>query len=396
MKIVKLQAENVKRIKAIEIIPEDNLVVISGKNEQGKTSVLDAIWLALQGAQAAKKNTRVIRDGADTASVTVDLGDLIVTRSWKDDKTTLKVTSKEGATYPSPQGMLDSLIGRMSFDLFAFANMDDKTQLKTLLDLVDLPFVPADIEASKALLYSARTDVNRQLKAAQAALGTKPENAPTEEISVQSLLNELRDAQSRVAEYDGVLKRHQSLANQIRELTETLARLSDQHEELTQTLNNFGDLPNVGEIETKLASVDEKNAAFRAAQEYDKKQQLIKELTASANDLTEKMQNLEDNKAQALANAKMPIEGLAFDDDGVTYKGIPFRQCSAAERLRVSLAIAMALNPTIKVIRIEDGSLLDSDNLALIGAMAAEQDYQIWIEKVDGNVGIVIEDGQVA
>ena len=40
MKIIKLTAENVKRLKAIEITPEGNLVVIGGLNDQGKTSTL--------------------------------------------------------------------------------------------------------------------------------------------------------------------------------------------------------------------------------------------------------------------------------------------------------------------------------------------------------------------
>lgn len=59
--------------------------------------------------------------------------------------------------------------------------------------------------------------------------------------------------------------------------------------------------------------------------------------------------------------------------------------------------MAMALNPTLRVIRIDDASLLDSDHMAMMEAMAAEQDYQIWAEIVDesGKVGIYIEEGQV-
>jgi hypothetical protein len=58
----------------------------------------------------------------------------------------------------------------------------------------------------------------------------------------------------------------------------------------------------------------------------------------------------------------------------------------------------MSLNPRLRVIRILDGSLLDAENLALITSMAADQDYQIWIERVaDGSgIGVVIEDGAIA
>ena len=44
MKINKLEIENVKRVKAGRMEPSANgLTVIGGKNNQGKTSVLDAI-----------------------------------------------------------------------------------------------------------------------------------------------------------------------------------------------------------------------------------------------------------------------------------------------------------------------------------------------------------------
>ena len=92
------------------------------------------------------------------------------------------------------------------------------------------------------------------------------------------------------------------------------------------------------------------------------------------------------------------VDGLGFDDDGVTYQGVPFSQASASEQIRVSLAMAMSLNPKLRVIRILDGSLLDAENLAQIADMAKDNDYQVWIERVgtaDG-IGVVIEDGAVS
>ena len=50
MKINKLEIENVKRVKAVkaEFTP-NGLTVIGGNNNQGKTSILDAIAWALGG-----------------------------------------------------------------------------------------------------------------------------------------------------------------------------------------------------------------------------------------------------------------------------------------------------------------------------------------------------------
>lgn len=112
MKIIELKAENIKRIKAVEIKPKDNLVIISGKNDQGKSSVLDSIWYALSWGDGRKKTPKPIRKGEDKAKVRIDLGDIIVTRNWTDnEKSYLKVENKEGMQYKSPQQLLDRFMG---------------------------------------------------------------------------------------------------------------------------------------------------------------------------------------------------------------------------------------------------------------------------------------------
>ena len=51
MRIVEFKAENIARIKAVEITPDTgkNIVALTGKNRQGKTTILNAIWMALGG-----------------------------------------------------------------------------------------------------------------------------------------------------------------------------------------------------------------------------------------------------------------------------------------------------------------------------------------------------------
>jgi len=114
--------------------------------------------------------------------------------------------------------------------------------------------------------------------------------------------------------------------------------------------------------------------------------------------LTAKIEQLDTEKLDAIAKAKMPA-GLSFGaDDDVQLGGVPFEQASAAEQLRASTAIAMALNPKLRVILIRDGSLLDADSMKLLAQLAADNEYQVFIERVAGDkpAGIVIEDGRVA
>ena len=188
MKIIKLQAENIKRLKAVEITPDPNgnLVIISGKNDQGKTSVLDSIWFALGGKKAIQ--TRPIRSGEDHASITIDLGDYIVERSWTaDDKSYLAVRNAQGATFPGPQALLDRLVGDLTFDPLEFASTNKSNQIDILKSAIDVPFnekelqsiavtpfIPAtnpldSIQSAYDVVFNERTYVNRDLKTAQGA-----------------------------------------------------------------------------------------------------------------------------------------------------------------------------------------------------------------------------------
>lgn len=114
--------------------------------------------------------------------------------------------------------------------------------------------------------------------------------------------------------------------------------------------------------------------------------------------MTKNLSDIDKAKQDKLANAKLPIEDLSFDESGVYYKGIPFKQASSAEALRVSVAMGIAMNPELKILLIRDGSLLDNDNLKAISEMAFDSGHQIWLEKVSENdeeCSIIISDGSV-
>jgi hypothetical protein len=414
MRIVNLQAENVKRLRAVEICPDGDIVVIAGRNSQGKTSVLDSIFWALAGASATRDTPRPIRDGEDSAQVRLDLGDLVVTRAWKGDRSTLRVDSAEGATYRSPQAMLDGLVGSLSFDPLAFSLQPDREQLATLLSLVDLPFVPAQLDAERRRLFDERTAVGRDGKALDGQLAGLPplaEGLPTEELSLADLLAERqgavdlqRENDECRREADGIETSVQHYINLVAQLQGQLAetqRLLGEHQtDLTAARAQVEALvdPDITLIDVKLAGLEETNRAVRAAWQRDDVARQVACARTAYDGLSAQISDLDERKAAALREARMPIDGLGFDTEGVTYRGVPFRQCSASERLRVSLAIAMAMNPKLRVIRITDGSLLDSENMRLIGEMAGDHDFQVWLEVVDesGHVGVVIEDGAVA
>ena len=394
MKIIRLTAENIKRLKAVEITPDGNVQVITGRNAQGKTSVLDAIWLALGGGAAGRETSRPIRDGETKASVTLDLGDLIVTRTWADDKTTLSVKNADGAKYSSPQGVLDALVGRLSFDPLEFTRLAPREQVAALLALVDLDVDLDALARDRQTAYDARAEIGRQGK----ALGEIPAaipGTPDAEASATDLIAAIRDAEALATSQATDVRNVEFATAKVAALRADLSEWEGALKDHQAAVSTHAPIPDVAALEAELAALDETNRAVRHNCQVASLAARKEALAADYRAQTAIIEQIDATKAAALAAATFPVAGLGFDDSGVTYQGVPFSQASSAEQIRVSLAMAMSLNPKLRVIRILDGSLLDADNLALIGEMATAQDYQVWIERVGdaSSVGVVIEDG---
>jgi len=416
MKILKLESENVKRLKAVEITPEGNLVVIGGNNGNGKTSVIDSIAYALGGKSAVC--SQPINNQAEKAKVVCDIGDLIVTRTFtKTGGGTLKVSTKDGADYSSPQKMLDSLVGRLSFDPLEFATMRPADQLDTLSTVTGLDF--SDSGAEKKRLYDERTIINREGKSLRAKFDsmTKYDDAPEKEVSVSDLMIQMRKAQETNQENERKRQNIKHIENQIEvqkeNIADTEAKIKQLQEQLKAEKGELQGWENrkmeaVKEVaaledadeETprqQISEAEEINRKVRANAEYAEIQKALSEKRKESDSLTEQIKKLDSSKAEQLAAAKFPVDGLSFDENGVFYNELPFDQASDAERLRVSVAMGLAMNPKLKILLVRNGSLLDENNLKMIADMAAENDAQIWLERVGKGkeCAVVIEDGEV-
>lgn len=397
-KIISLKSTNYKRLKAVEISPDKdgNLVIVAGKNGQGKSSVLDSITAALGGVNA-KTTPKPIRDGEDRAEIVLETEDLVVTRKFTASGSTLKVTSPDGATYPKGQARLDDLLGKLSLDPLAFTQLSDRDQLATLLDLVELPFDPVVLDGNRKAVFDRRTEVNRQVKELAAQVNGFDTTEPVEEVSVSGLVAEYRVEQDRDQKQRQEVAAMEDTDRQITILEEQLAAARRKRELLAQEVAHHTPV-DLDSIQSRIDGAEQTNTKARSYKEFLAVKEQHENAKEAAEKLTAQLAEIDKTKAEGLAAAKFPIPALGFEEGGVTYQGVPFKQASSAEQLRVSLAMAIALNPKLRVIRIADGSLLDSDNLALIESMAAEHDFQVWIEMVDdtGERGIVIEDGQIA
>jgi DNA repair exonuclease SbcCD ATPase subunit len=428
MKIIELRAENIKRLVAVTIRPEGNIVELTGRNGQGKSSVLDAMWWAFEGAKHIQSVP--IRKGATEAFISLDLGDLKITRTFKSKDegftTSIVVEQANGARFQKPQTVIDTLLGELTFDPLAFTRMKPQEQLDTLKQFV--PGVDfAEIERLHNADFAKRTDVNRKLRdmAAQIASIVIPAGAPTAEVDEAALIADLEKAGETNAdierlsagraayakELERAISRLSSVDTSIEELKSELAErekeratLQAEIDERQEKLKNVKPLQqpvDTAKVREAISAAKIINAQYQAAERA--KQNVIrltaerKALEEQADALTLAMEARATEKAKAISEAKMPIDGIGFGDGTVLLDGLPFEQASDAQRLRASIAIAAAMNPKLRVIRVRDGSLLDDDAMTMLAEFAEASDFQIWIERVDstGRVGFVLEDGNL-
>jgi chromosome segregation ATPase len=429
MKILELRAENYKKIKVVEIKPDPTLNILSGANAAGKSSVLDAIWSALDVAEMkrATATTEPIRQGQEKATVMLDLGDYKVTRSWTKTGSTVTVEGAGGAVYKSPQALLDGLIGKISLDPLAFAAADDKKQRETLLSFVKIGI---DLEKNKIerdAVFAGRTQVNREIKALEnviAAMPPVPAGTPEAETSAAEVIKAQQDAaamarenerqrmefsrkKEMLAKSEADAENGAAIINELKARIQkeeaALASLCDQitakKEEMKKEAARIVSLtdPDLSVFAAQLNKLEATNKNVRALAEKRKALAELNTKKTAADAMTAKIESLDKEKTAAVASAAFPVPGLSVNDESVVFNGVPFGQCSSAEKLRVSIAVAMAISPRLRVIRIADGSLIDSANMAAITDLAKKNDYQLWIERVDesGKVGIYLEDGEV-
>lgn len=400
MKIIELYAENFKRLKAVTIRPNGDVIEITGKNSQGKSSTIDAIWAALQGSALLKNTPKPVREGCEKAEIRLDLGKYLVIRKWTEGgkNSYLTVTSSDKVLrVQSPQKLLDSLLGDLSFDPLAFIQMSDKDQSVSLMSMLKVDITAIDVKRKTA--YDERALVNRDLAKAKVEFEALPVLAQKPEaVDTKSLLT---NYQKGVTNNELISSRKTSLNHLEKELAEKLKQIEIFKARIKDCKDQLAALK-VIDLDAIKKEFDVAELSRKLVEQYEQREQAktrFDALNSKSLNLTRMIESFDTEKQNALNAVEMPVSGLSINPDSgiLEYNGIPLSQASRSEQLKVAISIAMAQNPELKVMRIVDAAILDDDSLNVLKEIAKSNEYQLWIETINKSTegGIVIEDGEI-
>ncbi|MEG3069464.1 MAG: AAA family ATPase [Candidatus Syntrophopropionicum ammoniitolerans] len=402
VKINVLEAENVKRIKAVKVEPTPaGLTIIGGRNNQGKTSVLDAIAWGLGGNTFRPSSPK--RDGSTIPpAINMKLSNgLIVERKGKNsDLKVIDPTGNKGG-----QTLLNEFVEQLALNLPKFMTASNKEKAETLLQIIGVGDQLYELEKQETELYNQRRTIGQI--ADQKAKFAKEQpfypDAPKELVSASSLIQQQQEILARNGENQRKRENLRALEVQAKQVQEQIDALLEKQKIILADLEiarkSALDLydESTEELEQNIADIEEINVKVRANMDKDKAEDDAREYWNQYEELSKQINDVRKQKIDLLKGADLPLPELSVEDGELTYKGKKWDSMSGSEQLKVSVAIIRKLNPKCGFVLIDKLEAMDMDTLNEFGAWLEQEGLQAIATRVStGNeCSIVIEDGYV-
>ena len=403
MKINKLEIENVKRVKAVKIEPTANgLTIIGGKNNQGKTSVLDAIAWALGGDRYRPSQAQ--REGSvipPNLHIVMNNG-LIVERRGKNSD--LKVTDPNGKK--AGQQLLNEFVEQLALDLPKFMEATSREKAQTLLQIIGVGPRLADLERQEKELYNERTYIGRTADQKEKYAKEQPyyPEVPSVPVSASELIRQQQEILAQNGENQRKRERRHQLEQEYQSVTEQIQALLAKQGQLEADLKIARETSegltdrSTAELEENISNIEEVNRKVRANLDKDKAEEDAKGYREQYKRLTAQIEEVRNQKTDLLKEADLPLPGLGVEDGELVYHGQKWDNMSGSEQLKVSTAIVRRLNPECGFVLLDKLEQMDLDTLHEFGQWLEQEGLQAIATRVStgGECSLIIEDGYVA
>lgn len=417
VKITSLQAENVKRIKAVQISPAaTGLTVVGGDNNQGKTSVLDAIAWALGGEKYRPAAAQ--REGSITPPrlrLTLSNG-FVAERKGKNSA--LTVTDPSGRR--GGQQLLNEFVEQFALDLPRFLQAGEREKADILLQIIGVGDRLAALDQKIKALYDRRTAVGQiaaQKKHYADEMPSYPD-APEEPVSAAELIRQQQEILARNGENQRKREHLTEITNtkhrcqdELQRLDDHIATLQKQRDALLAQYNEAAaqeeialktaaDLrdESTAELESSLENVEAINAKVRANLDKARAEDEAKRMADEYANMTGQIEELRGKRLELLEGANLPLPGLDVKDGALIYQGKRWGDMSGSDQLRVATAIVRRLNPNCGFVLLDKLEQMNLHTLQDFGEWLDSEGLQAIATRVStgSECQIIIEDGRVA
>jgi len=425
--ILRAETKNFKNIELNTIDIAGRSMIIAGKNGTGKSSLIQSLlspinsnYVPLEPIKKGEESghTEITIGGyANGEHVKYNVGYYF---SQEHKRGRLTLSDKTGAKIKGGEkGILDSIIGNISFDIMDFIAMGQtktgkpskdgvREQIEILKGLMpdeDLKKL-ADLDFEKTKKYDERTEINRSIKFKESSIDKssftiediekyseeKSAASIAESITKARAYNESFDAaRTFVDSYEATEKVKLGRIEEIKaELAKAETELTELKDKKTKADKFFAKDPKRKDIEAlnkSLNNISEHNTKHNEIKALEVlKEEVVKE-KEEAEVLSTRLKEIDSEKKIVFKTSKMPIKGLAFNDESVTFRDLPLSEGNIpkSQLIAIGLKVGMALNPNLRLLVIRDGSLLDEDTMKYILKTCEKNNYQLLIEVVDSN-----------
>lgn len=403
VKINHLELENIKKIKAVQLTPaQTGLTIIGGRNNQGKSSVLDAIAWALGGEKYRPSQAQ--REGSvlpPHLKLTLSNG-LVAERSGKNGS--LKVTDPTGKK--GGQQILNGFVEQLALDLPKFLGATEREKAEILLQVIGVGERLAQLDRQAAELYSRRHAVgqiaDRKAKFAQEM--TVYEGVPEEPVSASALIREQQAILAQNGENQRKRDRADQLAREKEALARQLAQVQQRYDEVRrdcelarQSAEDLED-HSTAQLEESILAIDELNRKVRANLDREKAVEDAQACREEYDSLTRQLEETRQARRDLLEGAALPLPGLSVEDGRLTYQGMHWDNLSGSDQLRVATAIVRARNPQCGFVLLDKLEQMDLETLAEFGRWLEGEGLQVIATRVSTGeeCSVILEDGMAA
>lgn len=432
LSIISAEIKNFKNISARHIDFAGKSMIIAGKNEAGKSSIIQAIMSPLDSKYVPPKP---IKTGETSAEVELKIeGELngqyveytlAAYFSQENQKGRIVLYDESGAKMAGGKAIIESLVGNIGFDIMDFIKKGKtesgkpsqagiREQIEILTQLMPMEGVTKlhNLDVEYKTKYDERTNINKEVDFLKTKLkhDFSQEELDLYEVDRSEELAAKKASLTQISEsvekWNSAKRAHEENKEKLESIPTNIAAYREQIKQLEKQIdaleavfkheqerkvkidNFFAKYPEKPSVQSLSEEIEEianhQENRKKVLELYDIQKKSIAEQEKSEA-ITERLKSIKKEKEEVFASYPLPVKGLTFDEEGISYDGLPLHdeQINTAKLIEIGLKIGMAMNPNLRVMIIKDGSLLDKETLNKIINIADKRGYYLLIEVVD-------------